>query len=124
MPLSPLPIDEVLPQLVGALTTGNAAVSRAPTGAGKTTRVPPALLDAGIAGRNQIVLLQPRRLAARAAAYRMAQERGSLLGEEIGYRVRFESKTSSRTRIVVLTEGLFVRMLQDDPLLEGIGAID
>jgi len=123
VPLPPLPIDEVLPQLVGALTTGNAAVLRAPTGAGKTTRVPPALLDAGIAGRNQIVLLQPRRLAARAAAYRMAQERGSPLGEEIGYRVRFESKTSSRTRIVVLTEGLFVRMLQDDPLLERIGAV-
>ena len=96
---------------------------RAPTGAGKTTRVPPALLDAGIAGRGRIVMLEPRRLAARAAARRIAFERGVELGREVGYHVRFERKASAATRILVVTEGLLVRMLQDDPYLEGIGAV-
>jgi ATP-dependent helicase HrpB len=76
MSREPLPIDEVLPQLLAALEQGNCAVLRAPTGAGKTTRVAPALLDAGLAGRGQIVVLQPRRLAARAAAWRLAAARG------------------------------------------------
>ena len=87
-PLSPLPIDEVLPQVVSTLRDGNAVVLRAPTGAGKTTRVPPALLRAGIAGDGRIVMLEPRRLAARAAARRMADEQGWRLGGEIGYHIR------------------------------------
>src|SRR4030081_3621274 len=88
----PLPIDDVLPQIIAALGGGNCAVLRAPTGAGKTTGVAPAIWDAGLAGRGQVVVLQPRRLAARAAAWRMAQEGGTSLGEEIGYQVRFERK--------------------------------
>jgi ATP-dependent helicase HrpB len=123
MPRESLPIDAVLPQIVAALREGNAAVLRAPTGAGKTTRVPPTLLDAGIAGRGQIVLLQPRRLAARAAAWRMAEERGTPLGGEIGYQVRFERKAGRETRVLVMTEGLFVRRLEADPLLEDVAAV-
>jgi len=123
MTLPPLPIDDVLPQIIAALRRENCAVLRAPTGAGKTTRVPPALLDAGLAGQGQVLLLQPRRLAARAAAWRIAEERGTPLGEEIGYQVRFERKASRRTRILALTEGLLVRMLHDDPLLEHVGLI-
>src|SRR5882672_3905055 len=82
MSRQPLPIDAVLPQIIAALRDGNSAVLRAPTGAGKTTRVGPAILDTGLAGAGQIVLLQPRRLAARAAAWRMAEERGSPLGDK------------------------------------------
>ncbi|HKD35332.1 MAG TPA: DEAD/DEAH box helicase, partial [Pirellulales bacterium] len=123
MPRESLPIDAVLPQITAALQVGNAAVFRAPTGAGKTTRVPTALLDAGIAGCGQIVLLQPRRLAARAAAWRISEERGTPLGDEIGYQVRFERKTGPRTRVLVMTEGLFIRRLADDPLLENVAAV-
>ena len=123
MIFTPLPIDDAMPQIIAALRGGNCAVLRAPTGAGKTTRVPPALLDAGLAGKGQVLLLQPRRLAARAAAWRIAEERGSPLGQEIGYQVRFERKATRQTRLLVLTEGLFVRMLQDDPLLEQVGAV-
>ena len=112
-----------MPQIIAALRDGNCAVLRAPTGAGKTTRVPPALLDAGLAGEGQILVLQPRRLAARAAAWRMAEERGTPLGGEIGYQVRFERKASRHTRILVLTEGLLVRMLHDDPLLEKVSMV-
>ncbi|HEY2149037.1 MAG TPA: DEAD/DEAH box helicase, partial [Pirellulales bacterium] len=118
-----LPIDAVLPQITAALREGNATVLRAPTGAGKTTRVPPALLDAGFGDRGQIVLLQPRRLAARAAAWRMAEERGTPLGGEIGYQVRFERRAGRHTRVLVMTEGLFVRRLADDPLLEDVVAV-
>jgi ATP-dependent helicase HrpB len=85
--------------------------------------VPPAILDAGVAGRGQIVLLQPRRLAARAAAWRMAEERGTPLGGEIGYQVRFEQRAGRETRVLVMTEGLFVRRLADDPLLENVAAV-
>jgi ATP-dependent helicase HrpB len=123
MALAPLPVDEVIPLIIAALGDGNCAVLRAPTGAGKTTRVPPALLDAGLAGTGQILVLQPRRLAARAAAWRMAEERETPLGGEIGYQVRFERKSSRQTRILVLTEGLLVRMLHDDPLLEKVSII-
>jgi ATP-dependent helicase HrpB len=126
-PLGPLPIDAVLPQLVAALRDRPAAVLRAPTGAGKTTRVPPALLDAGLAdlsGRaGQVVVLEPRRVAARAAARRMAEERGCALGDEVGYRLRLEQAAGPRTRILVVTEGLLVRMLQTDPFLERVGAV-
>ena len=121
--LAPLPIDAVLPELVAALRTHSCAVLRAPTGAGKTTRVPPALLDAGLAGNGAVVMLEPRRVAARAAARRMAEERGTELGGEVGYQVRFERRASRATRILVLTEGLLVRRLVDDPLLEGVGVL-
>ncbi len=96
---------------------------RAPTGAGKTTRVPPAVLDAGLAGGKQLVLLEPRRLAARAAARRIAVERGVELGGEVGWRVRFDNKSSRATRILVVTEGILVRRLQDDPFLEDVGCV-
>ena len=118
-----LPIDEVLPQLLAALRGSSALVLRAPTGAGKTTRVPPALLDAGLAGDKSVVMLEPRRIAARAAARRIAFERGSEVGGEVGYHVRFERKASRATRILVVTEGLLVRMLQDDPFLSDFGAV-
>jgi ATP-dependent helicase HrpB len=118
-----LPIDEVLPGLVAALRDGPAAVLIAPTGAGKTTRVPPALLAAGLAGRDQIVMLEPRRIAARAAARRMAEEGGWTLGREIGYQVRFERKAGPETRILVVTEGILVQRLQADPFLEGVGVV-
>jgi ATP-dependent helicase HrpB len=118
-PRAPLPIDTVLPELVAALRAHPCAVLRAPTGAGKTTRVPPALLDAGLAGAGTVVMLEPRRVAARAAARRMAEEREVELGGEVGFQVRFEKRSSRATRILVLTEGLLVRRLIDDPFLEG-----
>lgn len=118
-----LPIDEVLPRLLAALAERRVAVLTAPTGAGKTTRVPPALLDGGLAGDGAVVMLEPRRLAARAAARRMAAERGVGLGDEVGYRVRFDSRVSSATRLEVVTEGLFLRRLADDPFLEGVGLV-
>ncbi|MGO9113066.1 MAG: ATP-dependent helicase HrpB [Thermoguttaceae bacterium] len=120
---APLPIDEVLPQIVAALRTSRAIVLRAPTGAGKTTRVPPALLDAGLASRGSIVVLQPRRLTARACARRIALERGAALGDEVGYQVRFDRCMSPKTRLQVVTEGIFLRMLQDDPFLESVAAV-
>jgi ATP-dependent helicase HrpB len=118
-----LPIDAVLPELMAALRAGPAAVLRAPTGAGKTTRVPPALLDAGLAGGGRIVMLEPRRLAARAAARRMADERGVPLGGEVGYQVRFDSKCGPRTRIAVVTPGVLLRILHDDPFLESTSIV-
>src|SRR5579872_2592987 len=112
MPPSPLPIDEVLPQLIAALRAGPAAVLIAPTGAGKTTRVPPALWAAGIGGGGQIVMLEPRRIAARAAARRMAAEAGWTLGREVGYQIRFERLAGPETKILVVTEGILVQRLQ------------
>jgi ATP-dependent helicase HrpB len=120
---APLPIDEVLPELIAALRQGSATVLIAPTGAGKTTRVPPALLASGIGGGRQIVMLEPRRIAARAAARRMAEEGGWTLGREVGYQVRFERKAGPETRILVVTEGILVQRLQADPFLEGVGAV-
>jgi ATP-dependent helicase HrpB len=93
-------------------------VLRAPTGAGKTTRVPPALLDAALAENGRIIMLEPRRLAARAAARRMADERGGRLGDEDGYHVRFDRQCGPQTRILVVTPGLLIRLLHDDPFLE------
>ena len=118
-----LPVDEALPRLKEALAARNAAVLVAPPGAGKTTRVPLALLDAPWLGGRKIVMQEPRRLAARAAARRMAATLGEAVGETVGYRVRFDSKTGPRTRIEVVTDGLFLRMLQDDPSLDGIGCV-
>ena len=113
----------MLPELVAALRAHPCAVLRAPTGAGKTTRVPPALLDAGLAGDGIVLMLEPRRIAARAAARRIAIERGVELGAEVGFHVRFERKASRATRILVVTEGLVVRMLQDDPFLSHVGVV-
>ncbi len=119
----PLPIDEVLPQVVAALQQHPSLVLQAPTGAGKTTRVPPALLDSGLLGKRRVIVLEPRRVAARAAARRMAFDRGGSLGDEVGYQVRFDRKWCEKTRILVVTEGTLVRMLQDDPFLEDVAAI-
>lgn len=118
-----LPVDEALPHLKAALLGRNAAVLVAPPGAGKTTRVPLALLDAPWLGGRTIVMQEPRRLAARAAARRMAATLGEAVGETVGYRVRFDTKVGPRTRIEVVTDGLFLRMLQTDPSLEGIGCV-
>src|SRR3954469_12947046 len=112
---APLPIDEALPALIRALRESPSAVLVAPTGAGKTTRVPPALLAAGIGGERRIVMLEPRRIAARAAARRMAEENRWSLGGEVGYQVRFDRRAGSSTRILVVTEGILVQMLQADP---------
>lgn len=123
MSLTPLPVDTVLPELVAALREGSAAVLIAPTGAGKTTRVPPALLAAGIGEGRRIVMLEPRRIAARAAARRMAEENGWQVGGEVGYQIRFERRAGLSTRILVVTEGILVQMLQSDPFLEEVGAV-
>ena len=114
------PIDPLLPAMCRALALHGKAVLQAPPGAGKTTRVPLALLDQ-ISGR--IVMLEPRRLAARAAAERLAQTLGEEVGGTVGYRIRGESRISKATRIEVVTEGILTRMLQRDPSLEGIGAV-
>lgn len=123
MPLIPLPIDAILPQLVSSLKTASSVVLQAPPGAGKTTRVPPAVVDQVLADREQLWVLQPRRVAARSTARRMAEERLCHLGEEIGYQIRFERRHSPRTRIVVVTEGVLVRRLLSDPFLENIGGV-
>ena len=120
---TPLPIDAVLDQLAGTLATRNAAVLVAPPGAGKTTRVPLALLDAPWAQNKKIIMLEPRRIAARASAERMAKTLGERVGETVGYRVRFGSKVSRATRIEVVTEGIFSRQILDDPELSGVAAV-
>ncbi len=117
-----LPIDDAIPDLLAALKGRGRAVLQAPPGAGKTTRVPLAMLDAGLCS-GKIVMLEPRRLAARAAAERMAETLGQSAGETVGYRVRGETKTSKSTRIEVVTEGILTRMLQSDPDLPGVGAV-
>ncbi|GGH96472.1 ATP-dependent helicase HrpB [Pseudomonas fluvialis] len=121
--MTPLPIDAVLPDLRRALAAGHEAVLEAPPGAGKTTRVPLALLDEPWLAGQRIVMLEPRRLAARAAAERLASELGEPVGETVGYRIRLDSKVGPRTRIEVVTEGILARRLQDDPALEGVGLV-
>lgn len=118
-----LPIDAVLERLGATLVAVPNAVLMAPPGAGKTTRVPLALMDADWRGDNRILVLEPRRIAARAAAARMAQTLGETVGETVGLRVRLASKVSRKTRIEVITEGVFTRMILDDPALEGIAAV-
>jgi ATP-dependent helicase HrpB len=120
---TPLPIDAVLGDLAAALAQGSTAVLVAPPGAGKTTRVPLALLEAPWTKDGTIIVLEPRRIAARAAAERMAQTLGEKVGETVGYRVRFGSKVSRRTRIEVVTEGIFTRRILDDPELSGVAAV-
>jgi ATP-dependent helicase HrpB len=120
---TPLPIDAVLGELARTLASGNSAVLVAPPGAGKTTRVPLALLDAPWAKNKKIIMLEPRRIAARASAERMAKTLGERVGETVGYRVRFGSKVSRATRIEVVTEGIFSRQILDDPELSDIAAV-
>jgi len=120
---TPLPIDAVLDELERTLTANNAAVLVAPPGAGKTTRVPLALLDAPWLKNKKIIMLEPRRIAARASAERMARTLGERAGETVGYRVRFGSKISRATRIEVVTEGIFSRQILDDPELSGVAAV-
>ncbi len=117
------PITPLLPEIRASLTAHPRLVLEAPPGAGKTTQVPLALLDAGWLQGRKIVMLEPRRVAARAAAGFMAKQLGEAVGETVGYRIRFEAKVSARTRIEVVTEGILTRMLQDDPMLEDVGAL-
>jgi ATP-dependent RNA helicase HrpB len=117
------PVDAILPELLAALSAGAAAVLAAPPGAGKTTRVAPALINAPWVQNGKIILLSPRRIAARAAAARMSAERGEPVGATIGYRVRLDSKVSRATRIEVVTEGVFTRLILDDPGLAGVAAV-
>jgi ATP-dependent helicase HrpB len=119
----PLPIDAVLDELADTLARSNAAVLVAPPGAGKTTRVPLALLGAPWLGGRKIIVLEPRRIAARASAERMARSLGERAGETVGYRVRFGSKVSRATRIEVVTEGIFSRQILDDPELNDVAAV-
>jgi ATP-dependent helicase HrpB len=117
------PISALLPQILTTLERGTRLVLEAPPGAGKTTQVPLALLDAPWLEGRKIIMLEPRRVAARSAAQFMARQLGENVGETVGYRIRFENKISARTRVEVVTEGILTRMLQDDPLLEGVGAL-
>ncbi|MFI8718204.1 ATP-dependent helicase HrpB [Stenotrophomonas sp. NPDC077464] len=117
------PISPLLPQIAAHLATHPRLVLEAPPGAGKTTQVPLALLDAPWLQGRKILMLEPRRVAARSAAQFMARQLGEDVGDTVGYRIRFENKVSARTRVEVVTEGILTRMLQDDPMLEGVGAL-
>ena len=122
-PRQPLPIDPLLPQIVASLRANPNLVLQADPGAGKTTRVPPALLESGLLGEGECWILEPRRLAARLAAARVAEELGEPLGQRAGYAVRFEQKVSKATRLRFVTEGLLLRRLHGDPGLRGIRAV-
>ncbi len=125
IPLTPLPIDAHLPEIVRRLREAKSLVIVAEPGAGKTTRVPPAILRSRIlpAEHPNLVMLQPRRVAARAAAQRIAEENGWEIGGEVGYQIRFEKRIGKTTRLRVLTEGILTRQMLDDPFLEGVGAV-
>lgn len=118
-----MPIDEILSEAVETLRGARSLVVEAPPGAGKTTRLPPALLDAGLAGGGDVLVLEPRRLAARMAARRVAEERGENPGETVGYQVRFEDVSGPKTRLRFLTEGVLTRRLLADPRLKGVGCV-
>ncbi len=118
-----LPIWELHSEIIEALRSGNRLVLVAPTGSGKTTQVPQMLLDAGLVGKKKIIVLQPRRVAARTVAARVAWERAAPLGAEVGYQIRFEDRTSLGTRISYVTEGILLRWLQQDRSLTDVGAI-
>ncbi len=118
-----LPIDSLLPEIVEALRAAQGVVVEAPPGAGKTTRVPPALLDAELAGGGEVWVLEPRRIAATLSARRVAEERGETLGAGVGYQVRFEDVSGPGTRLRFVTEGVFTRRLLSDPLLSNIGCV-
>ncbi|KAF1685401.1 ATP-dependent helicase HrpB [Pseudoxanthomonas taiwanensis] len=117
------PITPLLPAIRDSLSAHSRLVLEAPPGAGKTTQVPLALLDAPWLEGRRIVMLEPRRVAARSAATFMARQLGQEVGQTVGYRIRFENRVSAATRIEVVTEGILTRMIQDDPLLEGVGAV-
>src|SRR5580692_11544298 len=119
----PLPIDPLLPDVVASLRAHPTLVVEAPPGAGKTTRIPRALLDAGLAQDGEIVVLEPRRLAARMAARRVADELGERVGGVVGYQVRFEDVSSARTRVRFVTEGVLGRRLLASPDLAGVAAV-
>ncbi len=123
LPVSPLPIEPAIPSLRVALRNLGVAVLQAPPGAGKTTRVPLALLDEPWAAGCRIVMLEPRRLATRAAAGRMASLLGEAVGGTVGYRIRHDTRVGPRTRIEVVTEGILTRMIQSDPALDGVGLV-
>ena len=118
-----LPIWQIHDAVLGALRSGNRLVLVAPTGSGKTTQVPQMLLDAGLAGDRKIVVLQPRRVAARTVAARVAWERNSKLGAEVGYQIRFDDQTGLGTRICFVTEGILLRWLQDDRNLSDVAVV-
>jgi ATP-dependent helicase HrpB len=119
----PLPIDPYLPEIISLLQTARALVLTAPPGAGKTTRVPRALYDAGFAAKGEILILEPRRLAARMAAFRVAQEFGEKPGETVGYSIRFENVAGPNTRIRFLTEAILARKIIQNPSLTGVSAV-
>jgi ATP-dependent helicase HrpB len=123
--MTPLPIDPHLPEIVDRVRESRSLVLVAPPGAGKTTRVPPAILRAGLlsADHPNLIMLQPRRVAARASAQRLADENGWSLGREVGYHIRFEKRIGPETRLRVVTEGILSRQLLEDPFLEGAGAV-
>ena len=123
MPLPTLPVSAVLPDLAQALEKAQAAVLVAPPGAGKTTLAPLHLLDAPFMGKGKIILVEPRRLAARASARRMAEILGESISETVGWRMRLDTKVSARTRIEVVTEGVFSRMILSDPELAGVSLV-
>lgn len=118
-----LPIEELRDSLIASLRTGNRVIVEAPTGSGKSTQIPQMLLDAGVLGTGRAVILQPRRLAARMLAARVAQERKGRVGDEVGYRIRLDDASSSATRLLFVTEGILVRQMLGDPDLHGVSAL-
>jgi ATP-dependent helicase HrpB len=122
-PAPDFPITPLLPEILRSLEGASRLVLEAPPGAGKTTQVPLAMLQAAWRGEGRILMLEPRRVAARAAAGFMARQNNEAVGQGVGYRIRFENKTSAATRVEVLTEGILTRMIQDDPGLDGVAAI-
>src|SRR5690554_1962316 len=118
-----LPIDSILPHLLDSLEQHNTVLLQAPPGAGKTTRVPPALLAADWRDGRKILMLEPRRLAARSAAHFMARQLGEKAGQTVGYRTRLDSQIGPDTQIEVVTEGILTRLIQQDPMLEDYAAV-
>src|SRR5437016_2136505 len=118
-----LPIYELESAIVAELKTRGRLILQAPTGSGKSTQVPQILLDHGLLGDGEVVILQPRRLATRMLAARVAQERGVRLGDEVGYQIRFDRVASERTRIRFVTEGVLLRQMLGDPSLPGVTAV-
>ena len=118
-----LPVEDILDELRGYLSARNEVILQAPPGAGKTTLVPLAIKDEIWMAGKKMLMLEPRRIAARSAAYRLASQLGESPGQTVGYRMRLESKVGSTTRIEVITEGILTRMLQDDPSLAEVGLV-